>query len=222
MKEYKIREYLKKDGYTMVLKNKIDNQEYIQAIKVKWNKVYIRYYKVNENSMELEVNKDILKKLNELNENQPNRICYNDINNIQNNEGVLKKVENDAIKEWGKLFVANKLEGCELFAKVYGDTFALNQMCKIKKLYIGNKDKSVLGAQNGMDEIILYCNKFNMNVKEIYFVNNANNEPILVLIKAIKNSKFGLKIKYLNNANDLKTYKNVFEGDKNEINSRIR
>ena len=61
-----------------------------------------------------------------------------------------------------------------------------------------------------------------MNVKEIYFVNNANNEPILVLIKAIKNSKFGLKIKYLNNANDLKTYKNVFEGDKNEINSRIR
>ena len=170
MKEYKIREYLKKDGYTMVLKNKIDNQEYIQAIKVKWNKVYIRYYKVNENSIELEVDKNILKKLNELNENQPNRICYNDINNIQNNEGVLKKVENDAIKEWGKLFVANKLEGCELFAKVYGDTFALNQMCKIKKLYIGNKDKSELGAQNGMDEITLYCAKdgnLNISIEDI-------------------------------------------------------
>jgi hypothetical protein len=53
-----------------------------------------------------------------------------------------------------------------------------------------------------------------MNVKEIYFVNNSNNKPVLILVKAVKNAKIGLKLNYINNINLLKSYKNIFEGDK--------
>lgn len=77
-----------------------------------------------------------------------------------------------------------------------------------------NKTFYMVHIPNRLDEIILLCNKYNMNIKEIVFVNNTNKEPILILIKAVKNSKIGMKLKYLNDANILKSYQNIFEGDK--------
>lgn len=77
-----------------------------------------------------------------------------------------------------------------------------------------NKTLYMVHVPNRIDEIILYCNKYGMNVKEIYFVNNSSMNPTLILVKAVKNSKIGLKIKYKNNINLLKSYKNIFEGDK--------
>jgi tRNA1(Val) A37 N6-methylase TrmN6 len=77
-----------------------------------------------------------------------------------------------------------------------------------------NKCFYLVHIPNRIDEIILLCNKNNMNVKEIYFVNNSNNKPVLILVKAVKNAKIGLKLNYINNINLLKSYKNIFEGDK--------
>lgn len=77
-----------------------------------------------------------------------------------------------------------------------------------------NKTFYMVHIPNRLDEIILLCNKYNMNIKEIVFVNNTNKEPMLILIKAVKNSKIGMKLKYLNDANILKSYQNIFEGDK--------
>ena len=77
-----------------------------------------------------------------------------------------------------------------------------------------NKTFYMVHIPNRLDEIILLCNKYNMNIKEIVFVNNTNKEPMLILIKAVKNSKIGMKLKYLNDTNILKSYQNIFEGDK--------
>ncbi len=155
--------------------------------------------------------------------NKINNINYinDDINNIIN---YLKKSTYDVVicnPPYFKNSIKNN-NSIKTIAR-HEIKITLEDIIKISSsLLKNNKTFYMVHIPNRLDEIILYCNKFNMNVKEIYFVNNTNNEPILVLIKAIKNSKFGLKIKYLNNANDLKTYKNVFEGDINEINSRIR
>lgn len=87
----------------------------------------------------------------------------------------------------------------------------LEEIIKISsKLLKNNKTLYMVHIPNRLDEIILFCNKYNLNVKELIFVNNSKNEPILILIKAIKNAKIGLKIKYLNNVNLFKTYKNIF------------
>ena len=78
------------------------------------------------------------------------------------------------------------------------------------KLLKSNKTFYLVHVPNRIDEIILLCNKYNMNVKEITVVNNSHMQPMLVLVKAVKNSKIGLKFKYLNNANKLTSYKNIF------------
>lgn len=90
----------------------------------------------------------------------------------------------------------------------------LEDIIKIaSSLLKNNKTFYMVHVPNRIDEIILLCNKYNMNVKELCIVNNTNNKPILILIKAVKNSKIGLKLKYLNDVNNLNSYKNVFEGD---------
>ena len=90
----------------------------------------------------------------------------------------------------------------------------LEDIIKISsKLLKDNKTFYMVHIPNRIDEIILLCNKYNMNIKEITIVNNSNKNPMLILIKAVKNSKIGLKFKYLNDADKLKSYKNIFEGD---------
>jgi len=81
------------------------------------------------------------------------------------------------------------------------------------KLLKNNKAFYMVHIPERIDEIILLCNKYNMNIKEIVVVNNSSKNPMLILVKAIKNSKVGLKFKYLNDADKLKSYKNIFEGD---------
>lgn len=94
-------------------------------------------------------------------------------------------------------------------------TIKLEEIIEISsKLLKNNKAFYLVHVPNRIDEVILLCNKYNMNVKEIVVVNNSSKEPILILVKAVKNSKVGLKFKYLNDANILKSYKNIFEGDK--------
>lgn len=62
-----------------------------------------------------------------------------------------------------------------------------------------------------LDEIIILCNKYNMNVKEIVLITNSHGDSVCVLIKAIKNSKYGLKLKCIGNIDKMSSYKYLFK-----------
>ncbi len=63
-----------------------------------------------------------------------------------------------------------------------------------------------------LDEIIILANKHNVNVKEIVFiVTNVTMIPSLVLVKCIKQSKMGIKLKKIIDVSKCSTYQHIFE-----------
>ena len=64
-----------------------------------------------------------------------------------------------------------------------------------------------------LDEIIIFANKYRLNVKEIQFISTKmNNNPSTILVKCVKNSKLGVKIKKEICVDNLSTYQHLFEG----------
>lgn len=62
-----------------------------------------------------------------------------------------------------------------------------------------------------LDEIIVLGNKYNIGVKKVQLIKTKDNKkPSLVLIKAIKNSSFGIVFNDILNIENLKSYKNIF------------
>lgn len=154
--------------------------------------------------------------------NKTKNINYinDDVNNISN---YLEKSSYDVVI-CNPPYFKNSVKNKNIVKMIARHEIKINLEDIIKiasKLLKNNKTFYMVHIPNRLDEILIYCNKYNMNVKEIYFVNNTNEDPVLILIKAVKNSKFGIKIKYLNNVNKLATYKNIFEVVDSEINSRI-
>lgn len=65
-----------------------------------------------------------------------------------------------------------------------------------------------------LDEIIIYANKYNLNVKNIEMIKTKeNNKPYIVLVRCVKNSKYGVKINNIKNIENRDTYKNMFKED---------
>lgn len=91
----------------------------------------------------------------------------------------------------------------------------LEEIISIASLLLkNNKSFYLVHIPTRLDEIFILCHKYNLGIKEIIFINTTKKEPILVLIKAVKNAKLGLKIKYIHDINNLKSYKNLFGGTK--------
>lgn len=64
-----------------------------------------------------------------------------------------------------------------------------------------------------LDEIIILANKYKLYVKEIQFISTKkNNNPSTILVKCVKNSKIGVKIKREICVDNLSTYQHLFEG----------
>ena len=64
---------------------------------------------------------------------------------------------------------------------------------------------------NRIDEIIILCNKYNINVKKVCLVNTKSNRTCeLVLIKAVKGAKFDVKVSSIN-VKDMISYKGIFD-----------
>ncbi|MBR5662091.1 MAG: methyltransferase [Bacilli bacterium] len=62
-----------------------------------------------------------------------------------------------------------------------------------------------------LDEIINCCFKYNINVKNIQLVSTKDGkEPTLVLVKCVKGSNPGIKIRPIISIQDRKTFKNIF------------
>ncbi len=80
------------------------------------------------------------------------------------------------------------------------------------------KDNGVLymvHRSERIDEMFILANKYGMNIKNMQLIaTNDDMKPYLVLIKCVKNSKFGVKISPTLNINGLKTYQNIFGGVK--------
>lgn len=65
-----------------------------------------------------------------------------------------------------------------------------------------------------LDEIFYYSKVNKINVKELQFiVTKDNNIPSLVLIKCVKNSKNGIKVKKIINVSNCNTYQHIFDSE---------
>jgi tRNA1(Val) A37 N6-methylase TrmN6 len=74
-----------------------------------------------------------------------------------------------------------------------------------------NGELYIVHKPERLDEIIIFANKYNINVKNIQFVTTKpNDKPKLVLVRCIKGSHKNIKIDKDICIENLKTFKNIF------------
>ena len=87
----------------------------------------------------------------------------------------------------------------------------LEQIFKISFDYLKNNGILYMSHRSDrLDEIINIAIKYNLNVKELILVQTKNSDISMVLVKCIKNSKNGMKIKVLD-VSKCSTYQHIFE-----------
>ncbi len=87
----------------------------------------------------------------------------------------------------------------------------LEQIFKISFEYLKNNGILYMSHRSDrLDEIINIAIKYNLNVKELMLVQTKNSDISLILVKCIKNSKNGMKIKVLD-VSKCSTYQHIFE-----------
>ena len=87
----------------------------------------------------------------------------------------------------------------------------LEQIFKISFEYLKNNGILYMSHRSDrLDEIINIAIKYNLNVKELILVQTKNSDISMVLVKCIKNSKNGMKIKVLD-VSKCSTYQHIFE-----------
>lgn len=140
------------------------------------------------------------------------------------------KLINDDIKNIGNYFKSNnldviicnppyfKVDESSYISDIYQERISrheflisLEDIFSISKLYL--KDKGVLylvHRSNRVDEIILLASKYNLNVKEIVFINTNNVSSKTVLVKCVRNSKMGVNV-LMKNVSNVLTYKGIFD-----------
>lgn len=87
----------------------------------------------------------------------------------------------------------------------------LEQIFKISFDYLKNNGILYMSHRaDRLDEIINIAKKYNLNVKELILVQTKSSDISMILVKCIKNSKNGIKIKVLD-VSKCSTYQHVFE-----------
>ncbi len=91
----------------------------------------------------------------------------------------------------------------------------LEEIFMIASNYLNTKGEFYLVHRlTRLDEIIIYANKYNLNVKNICLIKTKRDlKPSIVLVRCIKNSSMGIKISDIINIENLKTYQNMFKED---------
>lgn len=172
---------------------------------------YDRYYHAIELQKEIYNSGLQSLKINKL-ENKINYI-HDDIKNIFN----YFNKETFDIVTCNPPYFKNNLENANKIKSIARHEIKTNleEIISIASLLLkNNKSFYLVHIPTRLDEIFILCHKYNLGIKEIIFINTTKKEPILVLIKAVKNAKLGLKIKYIHDINNLKSYKNLFGGTK--------
>lgn len=87
----------------------------------------------------------------------------------------------------------------------------LEQIFKISFDYLKNNGILYMSHRaDRLDEVINIATKYNLNVKELILVQTKNSDISMILVKCIKNSKNGMKIKVLD-VSKCSTYQYIFE-----------
>lgn len=87
----------------------------------------------------------------------------------------------------------------------------LEQIFKISFDYLKNNGILYMSHRaDSLDEVINIATKYNLNVKELILVQTKNSDISMILVKCIKNSKNGIKIKVLD-VSKCSTYQHIFE-----------
>ncbi len=87
----------------------------------------------------------------------------------------------------------------------------LEQIFKISFDYLKNNGILYMSHRaDRLDEIINIAKKYNLNVKELILVQTKSSDISMILVKCIKNSKNGIKIKVLD-VSKCSTYQHIFE-----------
>ncbi len=91
----------------------------------------------------------------------------------------------------------------------------LESIFKIASNHLNDKGEFYLVHRvTRLDEIIIYANKYNINVKNIEMIKTKrDNRPYIVLVRCVKNSKFGVKVNNIKNIENSVTYQGMFEED---------
>lgn len=92
-------------------------------------------------------------------------------------------------------------------------TITLSDIFKIASEHLNDKGTFyIVHRASRLDEIIITAHEYNLNVKIVQLIKTKEeSKPYIVLIKCVKNSKFGVIIENEININNLKTYKNLFK-----------
>ena len=149
MDDEKINELLKVKNEIFIYKIDLINKSYVQAVKLKSNKIQYIYYQIENNELKQVEDKDELKFLREKYEQKQSSIVYDD-EKIEEKQEYQKKYrikqdnskqqENPDLKPWLKEFVEEKLKNCELFTSVYGKNYAKKKMNSLENVYVREKD----------------------------------------------------------------------------------
>lgn len=138
-------------------------------------------------------------------------------NSIREIKNFLKNEKYDIITCNPPYFKLNKdgyinLNDSEAIAR-HEVLITLEEIFSIASQYLNDKGEFYLVHRtNRMDEIIIYANKYNINVKNIQLIKTKEMEsPSILLVRCVKNSKFGIKIGDSKCVYHLSTYKNMFK-----------
>jgi len=91
----------------------------------------------------------------------------------------------------------------------------LEEIFKIASSHLDDKGEFYMVHRiSRLDEIIITANRYNLNVKNIELIKTKeDSKPYIVLVRCIKNSKFGIKINNEKNISNLTTYQGMFKED---------
>lgn len=167
----KIKKIVESYGESYIFKIEYLNSEYVQTLKLEKGLIKFKYYKIEKNWLHLEQNKEIYEYLTKKYELLPSDIMYR--NSFEEEITTDTKIADNEKKEWVKKFAGDTLDGCKLFADVYGKNFASERMKTLENFYIGGYKGKILGCQAGKD-IILF---------------KKNNEAIEYTLEGLKHNK---------------------------------
>ncbi len=190
MDDEKIKELLKVKNEIFIYKIDLINKSYVQAVKLKSNKIQYIYYQIENNELKQVEDKDKLKFLREKYEQKQSSIVY-DEEKIEEKQEYQKKYrikqdnskqqENPDLKPWLKEFVEEKLKNCELFTSVYGKNYAKKKMNSLENVYVREKDDKYITGNCILNEKII--NVYLKTDDEYYSISDLkNNEQILAII----------------------------------------
>lgn len=92
-------------------------------------------------------------------------------------------------------------------------TLKMEDIFKIAKTYLKNKGSLyIVQRVERIDDLIILANKYQINIKNIQFIATKDGaSPKIVLVRAIKNSKSGVKVNKQIDIANRKSYKNIFK-----------